>query len=236
MVPGRAAAVPAVGDREGRGGHRGRGLLPSASRRSRRVAARGRDRASPALADGARVLAARPRHDARDRACASVAVLLVAGHPARAHRSCCCCSRSTLVGAVVVTGQGRRRTARPHRRASSTSRPATSPRREQTQAQYNLERVEDRRSSTGGFARRGPVQGHAHDEPAYVPEQHTDFIFTVVGEELGFVGGAHADRALRLARLAPLAHRAAVVRLLRHARWRSACSRCSRSRCSRTSA
>ncbi|MGZ6979967.1 MAG: rod shape-determining protein RodA [Acidimicrobiia bacterium] len=25
---------------------------------------------------------------------------------------------------------------------------------------------------------------------AYVPEQHTDFIFTVVGEELGFVGGA----------------------------------------------
>ena len=25
---------------------------------------------------------------------------------------------------------------------------------------------------------------------AYVPEQHTDFIFSVVGEELGFVGGA----------------------------------------------
>ena len=24
---------------------------------------------------------------------------------------------------------------------------------------------------------------------AYVPEQHTDFIFTVVGEELGFLGG-----------------------------------------------
>ena len=24
----------------------------------------------------------------------------------------------------------------------------------------------------------------------FVPEQHTDFIFTVVGEELGFLGGA----------------------------------------------
>ena len=35
-----------------------------------------------------------------------------------------------------------------------------------------------------------------------MPEQHTDFIFTVVGEELGFVGGAARDRALRIAGVA----------------------------------
>ena len=38
-----------------------------------------------------------------------------------------------------------------------------------------------------------------------MPEQHTDFIFTVVGEELGFVGARHAARAVRAHRLADLA-------------------------------
>jgi rod shape determining protein RodA len=42
---------------------------------------------------------------------------------------------------------------------------------------------------TGGFAGEGLFQG-TQTTGNYVPEQHTDFIFTVVGEELGFVGGS----------------------------------------------
>ena len=41
----------------------------------------------------------------------------------------------------------------------------------------------------GRFAGQGLFEG-TQTNSAYVPEQHTDFIFTVVGEELGFVGGA----------------------------------------------
>ena len=71
---------------------------------------------------------------------------------------------------------------------------------------------------------------------AFVPEQHTDFIFTVVGEELGFVGGATllalfaivVWRTWRTARLSPATSSARSSA--------SACSRCSRSRSSRTSA
>ena len=56
----------------------------------------------------------------------------------------------------------------------------------------------------------------------FVPEQHTDFIFTAVGEELGFVGAATllalfavvVWRTWRTARL--------TQRLLRHARVRRA--------------
>lgn len=41
----------------------------------------------------------------------------------------------------------------------------------------------------GGFTGQGLFKG-TQTTGSYVPEQHTDFIFTVVGEELGFVGGA----------------------------------------------
>lgn len=41
----------------------------------------------------------------------------------------------------------------------------------------------------GGFFGRGYGKG-TQTNLAFVPEQHTDFIFTAVGEELGFVGGA----------------------------------------------
>ena len=42
---------------------------------------------------------------------------------------------------------------------------------------------------SGGFNGTGLFQGE-HTSGRFVPEQHTDFIFTVAGEELGFVGGA----------------------------------------------
>ena len=71
---------------------------------------------------------------------------------------------------------------------------------------------------TGGLTGAGPLRGHARRTARYVPEQHTDFIFTVVGEELGFVGGAIAARAVRADRVAHLANRPARQRLLRHAR------------------
>jgi rod shape determining protein RodA len=59
---------------------------------------------------------------------------------------------------------------------------------EQTQAQYNLEQAKSA-IVTGGFRGSGLFNGTL-TKNAYVPEQHTDFIFTVVGEELGFIGGA----------------------------------------------
>jgi rod shape determining protein RodA len=42
---------------------------------------------------------------------------------------------------------------------------------------------------TGGLTGQGLFEG-TQTTGSYVPEQHTDFIFTVVGEELGFVGGS----------------------------------------------
>ena len=42
---------------------------------------------------------------------------------------------------------------------------------------------------SGGMFGRGYLQG-SQTNLDYVPEQHTDFIFTVVGEEFGFFGSA----------------------------------------------
>jgi rod shape determining protein RodA len=60
---------------------------------------------------------------------------------------------------------------------------------------------------SGGLLGAGLFQGH-QTTGQFVPEQHTDFIFTVAGEELGFVGagliivllGVVLWRALRIAR------------------------------------
>ena len=41
---------------------------------------------------------------------------------------------------------------------------------------------------SGGLVGRGYLKG-TQTNLDFVPEQHTDFIFTVVGEELGFIGG-----------------------------------------------
>jgi rod shape determining protein RodA len=57
-----------------------------------------------------------------------------------------------------------------------------------TPAEYNL--AESRTAiQHGGFTGTGLYKGTL-TKLSYVPAQHTDFIFTVVGEELGFVGGA----------------------------------------------
>jgi rod shape determining protein RodA len=55
-------------------------------------------------------------------------------------------------------------------------------------ARYNLEQSVIAVGSGGMFG-RGYLQG-SQTNLDYVPEQHTDFIFTVIGEEFGFIGSA----------------------------------------------
>ena len=55
-------------------------------------------------------------------------------------------------------------------------------------AGWNLEQSKIAIGS-GGLAGEGLFSG-SQTRLAYVPEQHTDFVFTVVGEELGLLGGA----------------------------------------------
>jgi rod shape determining protein RodA len=55
-------------------------------------------------------------------------------------------------------------------------------------ASWNLEQAKIAIGS-GGLLGDGLFSG-SQTRLAYVPEQHTDFVFTVVGEELGLLGGA----------------------------------------------
>jgi rod shape determining protein RodA len=92
---------------------------------------------------------------------------------------------ATLVGSLVVTGKFTgyrldRLTSFLHQGPVSTQ--TASP------AEYNL--AESRTAiQHGGFTGTGLYKGTL-TKLSYVPAQHTDFIFTVVGEELGFIGGA----------------------------------------------
>ena len=56
------------------------------------------------------------------------------------------------------------------------------------QSTYNLQQSKTAIGS-GGLTGKGLGRG-TQTNLSYVPEQHTDFVFTVVGEELGFVGSA----------------------------------------------
>jgi rod shape determining protein RodA len=59
---------------------------------------------------------------------------------------------------------------------------------QQTAAQFNLGASKSAIAS-GHFEGAGFGRG-LQTRNGFVPEQHTDFIFTAVGEDLGFVGGA----------------------------------------------
>jgi len=61
------------------------------------------------------------------------------------------------------------------------------PQADSQRSSYNL-RQSQIAIAAGGIAGRGLFQG-TQTNLSFVPEQHTDFIFTAVGEELGFVGG-----------------------------------------------
>jgi rod shape determining protein RodA len=94
----------------------------------------------------------------------------------------------TLIGAAVVTGKVA--AYRVDRivgfldQSSGGNKTAT----QQTQAEYSLQESKIA-IVNGGLGGEGLFKGR-QTNLAYVPEQHTDFIFTVVGEELGFLGGA----------------------------------------------
>jgi rod shape determining protein RodA len=62
------------------------------------------------------------------------------------------------------------------------------PKADTQRAGYNKQQAEIA-IGAGGITGRGYLQG-TQTNLDFVPEQHTDFIFTVVGEELGFLGGA----------------------------------------------
>lgn len=58
----------------------------------------------------------------------------------------------------------------------------------ETEETYNVDQSKTA-IGAGGLTGQGLFEG-TQTKLEFVPEQHTDFIFTVVGEELGFLGGA----------------------------------------------
>jgi rod shape determining protein RodA len=93
----------------------------------------------------------------------------------------------TLVGAAVVTGKvAAYRVDRIVGFLDQSTGDKTAS--QQSQAEYSLQESKIA-IVNGGFVGEGLFKGR-QTNLSYVPEQHTDFIFTVVGEELGFFGGA----------------------------------------------
>jgi rod shape determining protein RodA len=113
---------------------------------------------------------------------------------------------ATLVGAAVLTGKVQ--TYQLDRLASFTDQSNTGvAAHDLTATQFNLSASKSAIAS-GGLDGAGFGRG-IQTKNGFVPEQHTDFIFTAVGEDLGFVGGAtllllYALLAWRLWRIALL--------------------------------
>jgi len=113
---------------------------------------------------------------------------------------------ASLVGAAVLTGkvQAYQLDRLTNFADQSTAHISAA---DQTPTQLNLS-ASKAAISSGGFEGAGFGQG-LRTKNGFVPEQHTDFIFTAVGEDLGFIGGAallllYALLAWRLWRIALL--------------------------------
>ncbi len=94
---------------------------------------------------------------------------------------------ASLVGAAVVTGKVQayqldRLTSFTDQSTKNLSATQQSP------TQFNLG-ASKRAIASGGLEGAGYGKG-LQTKNGFVPEQHTDFIFTAVGEDFGFVGGA----------------------------------------------
>jgi rod shape determining protein RodA len=113
---------------------------------------------------------------------------------------------ASLVGAAVITGKVQ---AYQLDRLTSFTDQSTAgiSAQHQTAAQFNLG-ASKAAIASGGIEGAGFGKG-LQTKNGFVPEQHTDFIFTAVGEDLGFIGGAtllllYALLAWRLWRIALL--------------------------------
>jgi rod shape determining protein RodA len=115
--------------------------------------------------------------------CAS-AVLVVAGIKP-VHIGVLLLLGASLVGAAVVTGKVE---ATQLDRLTNFAQQETKNQKAVKGEQYNLKQSKIAIAS-GGFTGAGLFDG-LQTKSGAVPEQHTDFIFTAVGEELGFAGGA----------------------------------------------
>ena len=94
---------------------------------------------------------------------------------------------ATLVGAAVVSGKVQAyQLDRLTGFADQSTKGETS--QQLTPTGYNL-KASKTAIASGGLSGAGLFEG-LQTKNGFVPEQHTDFIFTAVGEDLGFVGGA----------------------------------------------
>jgi rod shape determining protein RodA len=114
----------------------------------------------------------------------TIAILLVAGIRAQ-HFAILVLVGLTLMATSVATGQLEDYQVD---RLTGFLRQDDSDLTGQAEEVYNLNQSKIAVAS-GGLAGKGLFNG-TQTQLGFVPEQHTDFIFTAVGEELGFLGGA----------------------------------------------
>ncbi len=131
--------------------------------------------------------------------CAAFGVLIAAG--VRAALDCRAARRSAVAGRVAGD-QGRRAGTTTSSPGSPRSPIPTTTRRASA---YNITQAHIA-IANGGLFGTGLFNG-PQTNGGFVPEQQTDFVFSVAGEEFGLVGGGRDHRAVRAAVLARPAHR-----------------------------
>ena len=223
LVPDRSRPAPAV--RAGQGGTGDRaGLVhrPPAGRPPAPIGCGGAGAGSGA--DGPDPAPARPRDHARLRRDRH-------GHaaggrdPSQTHGRAC-----SLFGAIGVTAILSSGTLEEYQ--TDRLKVFVDPEGVDEQVRYNLAQAQIAISS-GGMLGQGWGEG-SQTQLDFVPEQQTDFIFTAVGEELGFVGAGlllvlYGLLSMRILRAAQLA------RIVSGCCWPRVHSVCWPSTCSRTS-
>ena len=92
-----------------------------------------------------------------------------------------------LVGTIAIVGAVQMELVEPYQMERITA--FLDPNPDVRSEGYNLTQAKIAIAS-GGLRGKGVGSENTQTDLDFVPEQHTDFIFTAVGEQLGFVGGA----------------------------------------------